>query len=289
MALPPLRYCGRQRRLRLRPTSGCCRLPRPAVRNLSEGGRDRVGNRNGDGLADAYERDVLEKLRVEPELKLHDAELLGLENARAELKTKIEKGSERFLTSPDTTKDSLGQSLQRWQEEAKTLDEKIRKLQLPPSDWQGALEAWMKQIGKDLRLLADATEPSTTTVKPVELPPAVLAAARARYQRSVFRCQMIWDDADNVEFEKGPIYEIQPKGPAWLIETTGEFHAGIVTNQALLREFLRKTHAKVTLFWKKRGKRYYRLDTGKLEADFGEHFLGVHNSRGTRARSRDTG
>jgi hypothetical protein len=121
----------------------------------------------------------LEKLRKEPELKLHDAELLGLENARAELKTKIEKGSERFLTSPDTTKDSLGQSLQRWQEEAKTLDEKIRKLQLPPSDWQGALEAWMKQIGKDLRLLADATEPSTTTAKPVELPPAVLAAARA--------------------------------------------------------------------------------------------------------------
>jgi hypothetical protein len=70
----------------------------------------------------------LEKLRVEPELKLHDAELLGLENARAELKTEIEKGSERYLTSPDTIKDSPGQSLQRWQEEAKTPDEKIRKL-----------------------------------------------------------------------------------------------------------------------------------------------------------------
>jgi hypothetical protein len=158
---------------------------------------------------------------------------------------------------------------------------------LATPDWRGALEAWIEQIGKDLRLLAEATEPSTTTVKPVELPKAVLAAARTRYPQSVIHCRMTWDDAGNVEFDKGQLYEIQPKGPAWIIETTGVFHDNIVTNHALLREFLRKTHAKVTLFWKKRGKRYFELDTGKLEADVGEHLLAVRSNRRTRARSRD--
>jgi hypothetical protein len=41
--------------------------------------------------------------------------------------TKTEKASERYLTATDAIKDSLGQSLQRWQDEAKALDIKIGK------------------------------------------------------------------------------------------------------------------------------------------------------------------
>ena len=131
---------------------------------------------------------------------------------------------------------------------------------------------------------------------------------------------MTWDAAGKVEFDKGPMYEIQPSGPAWIIEETGDFDYGIITNRSALRQFLLNTKARVTLYWKPRGKRYFELDWGRLEADFADLRTakkcssgktaeparvkyridrdlegasgapgGVRNNRNSRARSRDTG
>jgi site-specific DNA recombinase len=272
-------------------------------------------------LTDAYERDVLVKLRVAPVSKeLEDKEKAALESAREALKARIEKGSARYLTAPDSLRVSLGKTLQRWQEDLKVVEEKLVQAQLASADERASLEKWLDQIGKDLMVLVQASEPSTITVRAIELPKAVLAAARQRYPSSVIHCRMTWDAAGKVEFDKGPMYEIQPSGPAWIIEETGDFDYGIITNRSALRQFLLNTKARVTLYWKPRGKRYFELDWGRLEADFADLRTakkcssgktaeparvkyridrdlegasgapgGVRNNRNSRARSRDTG
>ena len=67
-------------------------------------------------------------------------------------------------------------------------------------------------------------------------------------------------------------------------------HAGggeqLFLEHDVARKLLRDLGVKVSLFWKKRGERYFELDKGRLQATIDEHALAVRNSKCNRARSR---
>jgi hypothetical protein len=224
-------------------------------------------------LTEAYNHEVLAKLSSKP-APADEANLPALEKSRDALKAKITKGNERYLSTPEDLMPGIGESLRRWQQELKDLEDKIRSVQLKSGDEQAAFEKWVDQIGKNLKVLVDASQPSTTAVKRVKIPKAVIAAVRKRYgKQRVIHARLTWDASDQVEFDKGPMYEINAKDAAWLIEQTGSFKGPVVVEDAVLRQFLHYSGAKVTLYWKPRGKRFFELDKARLEAEFGNHFL----------------
>lgn len=238
-------------------------------------------------LNDEFERNVLAKLSSVPKSE-PDQSMEALEKARDDLKAKIAKGNERYLTVPDDLAADLLPLLKGWRKELEGLEDRIRALQVAKSETRAAFEEWIAKLGKGIKVLADVSAPSTITTRPVKLPPFVLAAVRRRFGKRFIRCRLSWE-AGKVSFDTGLPHEIDAHGDAWVFEQSGTFQMPIVAEDAVLRQFLHETGAKVTLFWKRVGTRNFQLDRGRLEAEFGKHSLGGSTAVTRRRKSPSLG
>jgi site-specific DNA recombinase len=227
-----------------------------------------------DWLITAVDRAKLELSASRPgEEDSQPSDLDSLQRALAEVKARIDRGAENYLTAPESLKPLLEAKLAAWQEEREELERKQRYLTVTQGDIS-SFNKWWDEARGDL-----------VTVLPIEWETRKQSVARD----GEFRVEKLTpEQADVLPSEIINGTEIID-GKEWTY-AIGDFPVkpAVMMRTARFRQVLRDLGFTVKVYWAPAGSRYYQVDRLVPEVG-GEHAAGGNNNRHSHARSRDTG
>jgi DNA invertase Pin-like site-specific DNA recombinase len=183
-------------------------------------------------LVQAIDVEMLRTIRAKPERR-DPAELDALKAQAMELERRIARGAENLLLADQAIFPQMRATLQSWEAE---LDRVRNTLKLAESEARGdehkAMLKWWKENKETLIHLADA------------------------------ECIDVTDDDQAVERDTAPCL-MRSNG-----RRTEYVRPELKADRVVLRSLLHRLNARVILHWTPNGKRYYKIDYGRLKAEF---------------------
>lgn len=239
-------------------------------------------------LRDKIGEERLRAIQASPGAAAADHAVL-LEERAIELRKQINRGRERYLTAPDHLMAGLAVKLKDWETELSGLDDKLRLAKVAQSS--DARQSYVRWLGDVMGKLTVVKEIEWGHAQSQREPIVISESDKIKLRKELGgragRCLADWDDGQ-ITFGKGQVVELDDQDQAWLWrEVEGPVSPAIMIEADVLREFLRKLGVKVTLYWKRKFKRQWELDRGKLEARVGQHVSSTHTA--TRAPATSTG
>ena len=208
------------------------------------------------------------------------------------LRRKIERGSKRYLNAPDELMAGLEPTLLAWKKELTEVENKILLVQIAKNqNAASTFREWWDRVKGKLVTVSDIEWGNPQTIRePIMLTRRDRRVIEKHIGGKVGSCRASWTGIPDTGFQlvlgEGHLIDLDADGQAWrTVELESPVKPAILAEPDALRGLLHDLKMKITLFWKRKNRRFFELDRRRLQAEINGHVLAAHTvtpGRGTK-------
>ncbi|MBL9122280.1 MAG: hypothetical protein JNG90_01520, partial [Planctomycetaceae bacterium] len=189
------------------------------------------------------------------------------------MRQKIDRGTSRYLTAPDSLMADLESKLIDWKRELAELEATIRFTEAAQcGDQQSAFSEWWEKVKGQLVAVKEIEWGKQQSIRePINLTAPDRRAIQKRIGAKVGKCRASWKGDPDSDFKmtlgQGNMVELTEKQDRIWVESEFPIRPAVLAEIDALRELLHQLNVKITLFWKPANGRNFTLDRRRLQAE----------------------